>query len=137
MLTIIYSVVDTLRLSDGTLFPIPITLDVSSDDITRLGITPGARLTLRDPRDDEALAIITVQDVYTFDRVKEAIQVFGADDPAHPAVSYLRNRVKEYYVGGKVQAIQAPAHFDYVALRCKTLLPTLTSLSNGFARYPC
>ena len=62
-LTIIYSVVDTLRLSDGTLFSMPITLDVSSDDITRLGITPGARLTLRDPRDDEALAIITVQDV--------------------------------------------------------------------------
>lgn len=115
------SVVDTLRLSDGTLFPIPITLDVSSDDITRLGITSGARLALRDPRDDEALAIITVQDIYTYDRVREAIQVLGADDPAHPSVSYLRNRVKEYYVGGKVQAIQGPLHFDYVALRCETL----------------
>ncbi|KAH0827551.1 hypothetical protein J3R83DRAFT_4272 [Lanmaoa asiatica] len=111
------SVVDTLRLSDGTLFPMPITLDVSSDDITRRGITPGARLTLRDPRDDEALAIITVQDIYAYDRVREAIQVFGADDPAHPAVTYLRTRVKEYYVGGKIQAIQAPSHFDYVALR--------------------
>ncbi|KAI9572128.1 hypothetical protein HD554DRAFT_1635719 [Boletus coccyginus] len=111
------SVVDTLRLSDGTLFPIPVTLDVSSDDIPRLGIVPGARLALRDPRDDEALAIITVQDVYSYDRVREAIQVLGADDSAHPSVSYLRNRVKEYYVGGKVQAIQAPSHFDYVALR--------------------
>ncbi|KAG9316402.1 hypothetical protein JVU11DRAFT_2436 [Chiua virens] len=111
------SVVDTLRLADGTLFPMPITLDVSSHEIIRLGITPGARLTLRDPRDDEALAIITVQDVYTYDRVREAIQVFGADDPAHPAVTYLRNSVKEYYVGGKVQAIQGPSHFDYVALR--------------------
>ena len=62
-----------------------------------------------------------VEDIYTPDRVKEAIQVFGADDPAHPAVSYLRNRVKEFYVGGKVQAIKAPTHFDYVALRCKDL----------------
>ncbi|KAH7888526.1 hypothetical protein F5I97DRAFT_710280 [Phlebopus sp. FC_14] len=111
------SIVDTLRLSDGTLFPMPITLDVSSADVEQLGIKPGARLTLRDPRDDEALAIITVEDIYTYDRVKEAIQVFGADDPAHPSVTYLRNRVKEYYVGGKVQAIQAPSHFDYVALR--------------------
>ncbi|KIJ67962.1 hypothetical protein HYDPIDRAFT_83883 [Hydnomerulius pinastri MD-312] len=111
------SVVDTLRLSDGTLFPMPITLDVSSDDVARLGIAPGARLALRDPRDDEALAILSVEDVYTYDRVKEAIQVFGADDPAHPSVAYLRNRVQEYYVGGKVQAIQAPSHFDYVALR--------------------
>ncbi|KAH7929853.1 ATP-sulfurylase [Leucogyrophana mollusca] len=111
------SVVDTLRLADGTLFSMPVTLDVSLADIERLGIAPGVRLALRDPRDDQALAIITVEDAYTYDAVKESIQVFGADDPAHPSVAYLRNRVKEYYVGGKVQAIQAPTHFDYVALR--------------------
>ncbi|KAF9501885.1 ATP-sulfurylase [Pleurotus eryngii] len=111
------SVVDTLRLADGTLFPMPITLDVTKEDIDRLSINPGARLALRDPRDDEALAIITVEDVYKPDQVKEAIQIFGADDPAHPAVSYLRQRVKEYYVGGRLQAIQSPTHFDYIALR--------------------
>ena len=59
-----------------------------------------------------------VEDVYRPDQVKEAINVFGADDPAHPAVSYLRRKVHEYYVGGKVQAIHLPVHFDYVALRC-------------------
>ncbi|KZP34741.1 ATP-sulfurylase [Athelia psychrophila] len=111
------SVVDTLRLADGTLFPIPITLDVSHEDIEQLSIKPGVRLVLRDPRDDEALAIITVEDIYKPDRVKEAVEVFGADDPAHPAVAYLRNRVHDFYIGGKVQAIQAPTHFDYVALR--------------------
>ncbi|SJL10315.1 probable Sulfate adenylyltransferase [Armillaria ostoyae] len=111
------SVVDTLRLADGVLFPIPITLDVSGKEISRLSIVPGSRVTLRDPRDEEALAIITVEDIYKPDRAKEAVQVFGADDPAHPAVSYLRKRVQEFYVGGKIQAIQAPAHFDYVALR--------------------
>ena len=57
------SVVETLRLADGTLFPIPVTLDVSREDIDRLGITPGARLALRDPRDDEALAILTGKQV--------------------------------------------------------------------------
>jgi sulfate adenylyltransferase len=41
------------------LFPIPVTLDVSREDINRLSIKPGARIALRDPRDDEALAIIT------------------------------------------------------------------------------
>jgi sulfate adenylyltransferase len=51
--------VSTLRLADGALFPIPITLDASKEDIERLTIAPGARLTLRDPRDDEPLAIIT------------------------------------------------------------------------------
>ncbi|PBK58878.1 ATP-sulfurylase [Armillaria solidipes] len=111
------SVVDTLHLANGVLFPIPITLDVSGEVINRLSIQPGSRLSLRDPRDEEPLAIITVEDIYKPDRVKEAIQVFGADDPAHPSVSYLRRRVQGFYIGGKLQAIQAPAHFDYVALR--------------------
>ena len=53
------SVVDNLRLADGSLFPMPITLDVSREDIDRLSIAPGSRIALRDPRDDEALAIIT------------------------------------------------------------------------------
>ncbi|KAG6866719.1 Sulfate adenylyltransferase [Blastosporella zonata] len=111
------SVVETLRLEDGTLFPIPITLDVSRETVSRLSIVSGSRITLRDPRDDEPLAIITVHDIYTPDKVKEAINVMGADDPAHPSVSYLRNRVQDLYIGGKVQAIQAPSHYDYVALR--------------------
>lgn len=111
------SVVDTLRLVNGVLFPMPITLDVSREDVDRLSIEPGVRIALRDPRDDEALAIIIVEDIYTPDKVKEAVKVFGADDPAHPSVAYLRRKVKDFYVGGKIQAIQAPTHFDYVALR--------------------
>ena len=98
----------------------PITLDVSKEDIESKKIVPGARIALRDPRDDEALAIITVEDIYQPDKVKEAINVFGADDPAHPAVAYLRNKVNDYYVGGKLQAIHPPTHFDYVALRCES-----------------
>lgn len=51
--------VETLRLVDGTLFSIPINLDVPDADIERLGIKPGVRLALRDPRDEAPLAIIT------------------------------------------------------------------------------
>jgi sulfate adenylyltransferase len=54
-----YSVVDNLRLADGSLFPIPVTLDVAQADITRLSIASGSRITLLDPRDEDALAIIT------------------------------------------------------------------------------
>ncbi|KAH9832179.1 ATP-sulfurylase [Rhodofomes roseus] len=111
------NVIESLRLADGTLFPMPITLDVSREDIDRLSIASGSRIALLDPRDDQPLAIITIEDVYRPDQVKEAINVFGADDPAHPSVSYLRRKVKEYYIGGKVQAIEPPVHFDYVALR--------------------
>lgn len=62
---------------------------------------------------------MSVEDIYAPDKVKEATKVFGADDPAHPSVTYLRNRVKELYLGGKIEAIKAPVHFDYAALRCE------------------
>ena len=55
----IRSVVKTLRLADGALFPMPITLDVSQQEVESLGIKQGARITLRDPRDEQALAILT------------------------------------------------------------------------------
>jgi sulfate adenylyltransferase len=70
--------------------------------------------------------------VYTPDRVNEAIKVLGADDIAHPSVSYLRNRVNDIYIGGKLQAIQAPTHFDYVALRCTLTSSALRLMLTGF-----
>lgn len=60
----ISSVVENNRLTDGNLFSMPIPLDVSKEQIEGLGIKPGARLTLRDFRDDRNLAIIHVDDVY-------------------------------------------------------------------------
>lgn len=113
-------VVDNLRLTNGTLFPIPINLDVSAEDIKELKIQKGARIALQDPRDDALLAILTVEDVYTPDKVYEAKTVFGVgeDDKAHPSIAYLHNKVKEFYVGGSLQAISLPTYFDYVALRC-------------------
>lgn len=58
------SVVEKNRLADGNLFSMPITLDVSESQVKALGIKAGARITLRDFRDDRNLAIITVDDVY-------------------------------------------------------------------------
>ena len=52
-------VVETLRLENGLLFCMPITLDASEAEIKRLGIKPGSRVTLRDFRDEQPLAIIT------------------------------------------------------------------------------
>lgn len=62
------SVVENLRLADGHLFSIPICLDVSKNMIEECNIKTGARITLRDFRDDRNLAIITVEDVYKPDK---------------------------------------------------------------------
>jgi sulfate adenylyltransferase len=64
----VYSVVKDLRLADGALFSMPITLDVTQETIDEVGIKPGSRITLRDFRDDRNLAIITVDDVYRPDK---------------------------------------------------------------------
>lgn len=62
------SVVENLRLADGSLFSMPICLDMSKEYIDEVGAKPGARITLRDFRDDRNLAIITVEDVYKPDK---------------------------------------------------------------------
>ncbi|GAA5910704.1 hypothetical protein JCM8208_003539 [Rhodotorula glutinis] len=111
------SVVETLRLADGALFPMPITLDVSQEQIDLLKLAEGTRVTLRDSRDESPLAILTISSMYKPNKSNEAEKVFGADDSAHPAVHYLHNSVKDFYVGGNVQAIYAPEHYDYVELR--------------------
>lgn len=59
---------ENLRLADGTLFSIPICLDVSEKTIQQADLKPGARITLRDFRDDTNLAIITVHDIYKPDK---------------------------------------------------------------------
>ena len=71
------------RLADGNLFSIPITLDVSKQTIDEVGVKQGARIALRDFRDDRNLAIITVDDVYQPNKAEEAQKVFGGDPEHH------------------------------------------------------
>ena len=108
------SVVHDLRLSDGTLWPMPINLDVSEKVASPL--KPNDRIVLRDPRDDEPLAIITIEDIYKPDKEVEAKEVFRGD-PDHPAVRYLYDVAGAYYIGGKIEAINLPRHYDYSELR--------------------
>ncbi|KAJ3194227.1 Sulfate adenylyltransferase [Irineochytrium annulatum] len=111
------SVLKNMRLADGTLWPMPINLDLSAQQIQKLGLKHGSRLALRDPRDDSVLAILTVQDIWQPDKSAEAVAVFGADDLAHPAVHYLHKSAKDTYVGGPLQAISPAPHYDFVELR--------------------
>lgn len=109
-------VVENLRLADGALFSMPICLDVGPQIVERFKIKAGAKITLRDFRDDSNLAILTVDDVYKPDKKKEAQEVFGGD-PEHPAIKFLNNSTKEFYIGGKIQAVNRLNHYDYVGLR--------------------
>ncbi|KAI9095839.1 sulfate adenylyltransferase [Phlyctochytrium arcticum] len=117
------SVVTTLRLpagkdgQNGLVWSMPITLDVGEQWLTEQGVGAGSRIALRDATDDEVLAILTVNDVYAPDKQKEAQHVFRTVDTAHPAVNYLFNTTKELYIGGSLQAVQAPTHHDSLTHR--------------------
>ncbi|KAJ5555553.1 sulfate adenylyltransferase aps-Penicillium chrysogenum [Penicillium sp. DV-2018c] len=109
-------VVENNRLVDGNVFSMPITLDASQEVIEKNKLQAGSRITLRDFRDDRNLAILTIDDIYRPDKAKEAKLVFGGD-PEHPAIVYLNKTVQEFYIGGKIEAVNKLNHYDYVALR--------------------
>lgn len=104
------NVVKNMRLADGTLWPMPITLDVKSAFAEKL--STGQKIVLRDP-EGVALALLDISDIYTPDKQKEAELVFGADDKAHPAVSYLYESAGDVYLGGKITALDIVSHYDF------------------------
>ncbi|PIE08762.1 MAG: adenylyltransferase [Rhodobacterales bacterium] len=103
-------VVDNMRLTDGSLWPMPITLDVSEEFAAQLDENQDIAL-----RDEEGviLATMTVTDNWVPDKAREAEKVFGTCDEAHPAVDYLNNRAGKVYLGGPVTGIQPPVHYDF------------------------
>ncbi len=108
------SVVKDMRLADGTLWPMPITLDVSEEFAAKL--EDGQDIALRD-QEGVILATMTITDNWTPDKALEAREVFGADDDAHPAVNYLHNSAGKVYLGGPITGIQQPVHYDFRARR--------------------
>lgn len=108
------SVVSDLHLSDGTLWPIPITLDVDKEFSN--DISSGDKIVLRD-HEGVALAVMTISDTWTPKKEDEAEQVYGTQDTVHPAVDYLLNQSGEVYIGGKLEGLELPRHYDYKMLR--------------------
>ncbi|GFZ92077.1 bifunctional sulfate adenylyltransferase/adenylylsulfate kinase [Dyella caseinilytica] len=103
-----------MRLANGTLWPIPITLDV--DEAFAAKLPDNAQISLNDTQ-GTPLAVLTVEDVYFPDRIAEARSVFGTTDRTHPGVAELLDRTGPVYLGGKLQGIQPPPHYDFTALR--------------------
>jgi len=108
------SVIKKIRLKDGTLWPLPITLDV--DDSFVKNISNESKITLRD-KEGFALALLTISDIWKPDLKHEAKSVFGTLDSKHPGVNYLLNIGKKNYIGGSLEKISLPHHHDYQSLR--------------------
>ena len=108
------SVLENMRLSSGELWPIPIMLDISEADVKR--IEGHDQIALRDIT-GLLLAVLHVGDIWNPDRHVEAEKVFGTVTTEHPAVDYLFHRTDSYYLGGRLEGIQMPPHYDFLDLR--------------------
>jgi len=120
------SVCESMRLADGTLWPMPVTLDVPDQVIASVERT-GA-LALRDPK-GAFVAALHVTQTWRPDREAEAMAVFGTTDPLHPSVGHLLHRTNPWYVTGVLEVVRLPEHRDFRALR-----HTPTQLRAEFAR---
>ncbi|MBW2366485.1 MAG: bifunctional sulfate adenylyltransferase/adenylylsulfate kinase [Deltaproteobacteria bacterium] len=108
------SVLDRMQLQDGSLWPVPICLDVSETKAKSLEV--GQSLALRDP-EGFLLAVLHIEDIWPVEHEKEALQVFGTNDAAHPGVAYLQNETGSHYIGGQLEVLSPPLHPDFKQLR--------------------
>ena len=103
-----------MRLADGTLWPIPIVLDVKEEFAKSLKV--GEKIALRDA-EGVMLATLTVEELWQPDHLKEVQAVYGSTNPEHPGVDHVLTRTNSWYVGGKVEGLQSPSHYDFRGLR--------------------
>jgi sulfate adenylyltransferase len=108
------SVCSEMRLPDGTIWPVPVVLDLTEEAAAKLHT--GDKLALRDS-EGVMLAVLNVEELYRPDQEAEAQQVFGTTDTDHPGVASLLKRTNPVYVGGTVEGLQLPTHYDFTPLR--------------------
>lgn len=107
-------VLQEMRLPGGLLWPMPVTLDIPEALAGKL--EQGARIALRD-EEGFMLAVMQVESLWRPDKKREAELVYGTASDAHPGVRHLYEKTHAAYVGGSIEGIQLPYHFDFETLR--------------------
>ena len=104
-------VLHEMRLGDGVLFPLPITLTADPKELP----TVGDELVLRNANND-VMAIMTLEEVYHWDAETEAALAYGSTDAKHPMVSEMA-RWNKVCISGPIQVVNLPKYHDFVELR--------------------
>lgn len=104
-------VMEEMRLADGTLFPIPVTLSVAKGSAIKLE----QEVALRNAR-NEILAVMLIEEIYEWNLERVAPQVFGTTDLRHPLIAEM-HRWGPLNISGKLRVLQLPPHYDFRELR--------------------
>jgi len=108
------SVVDMMHLSNGLSWTIPITLSATEEEVKNF--KEGEDIALEDENSGEVLGILHLEEKYRYDKEKEADQVYGTLDAAHPGVAYLY-QTGDILLGGKISLIKRPRHTNFMKYR--------------------
>jgi len=103
-----------MRLTDGSIFSIPITLPVDPAPHIRLD----QQIVLCDAR-NELLALMTIEEIYEWDLPQEAQRVCSTQDVRHPLVAEM-HRWGRLNISGRLQVLQLPQHYDFQDIRLTT-----------------
>lgn len=125
------SVLSSMRLTNGALWPIPVTLDV--DEALARALDPGEALVLRDA-EGVPLAVVRVEETWPIDRAAAARAIYGFDDPAHPGVAAMLAMDGLWAVGGPVEGLERPRHDDFQALRLTPAETRASIQARGWTR---
>src|SRR5262245_3792971 len=104
-------VVEEMRLADGTLYPMPITLPVERDGTVEVG----REIVLRSPT-NQMLALMKVEEIFDWNYEHEARNVTGTLDTRHPLVSEM-TRWPKFYASGPMKVLELPQHYSFPQLR--------------------
>ncbi|MFZ5909013.1 MAG: bifunctional sulfate adenylyltransferase/adenylylsulfate kinase [Chloroflexota bacterium] len=104
-------VLHEMRMDGGTLWPLPITLTASPDELPQVGSEIVLRNALNDP-----LAIMKLEEVFSWNLEKEARLAYGTTDARHPMVSEM-GRWGKVCISGELKVINLPKYYDFVELR--------------------
>lgn len=107
-------VCSSMRLTDGSLWPIPITLDIT-EEFSKT-IRPGKNIALRDP-EGVMIAALHVEEVWKPDKHAESEMVYGTTSTVHPGVARLLNETNPWYVAGRLEGVSPVSHYDFVNFR--------------------
>jgi sulfate adenylyltransferase len=108
------SVLETMHLSGGLAWAIPVTLSLTDDDVKRIGAGNSVALLSREGGDP--IAVVDVAEVFKRDRQKEALGVYGTEDLEHPGVRALHD-AGDFCLAGTVRALGLPHHDDFLSYR--------------------
>ncbi len=107
------NVLQNMRLSNGLPWTIPITLSITYEELD--AIKNSEEIALED-NSGNVLAVLEVEELFSFDKEREAFQVYATTDTNHPGVRYLEES-GDILIGGRINLLAKPTHTDFLSYR--------------------